>query len=58
MNIKVLNEANTIMQEEISPISDVRGSKEYKRLLARQLLYAHFIELFPKKVNLNELVAG
>lgn len=58
MNLKVLNEANTIMQEEISPISDVRGSKEYKRLLARQLLYAHFIELFPKKVNLNELVAG
>jgi len=57
MNIKVLNEANTIMQEEISPISDVRGSREYKRLLARQLLYAHFIKLFPKKVNLKELVA-
>jgi len=44
------------MQEEISPISDIRGSKEYKRLLARQLLYAHFIKLFPKKVTLNGLV--
>jgi len=56
LNMEVLNEANTIMQKEISPISDIRGSKEYKRLLARQLLYAHFIKLFPKKVNLNELV--
>ena len=43
INVEVLKQANTIMQAEISPISDVRGSKEYKRLLARQLLYAHFI---------------
>jgi xanthine dehydrogenase small subunit len=28
--------------EEISPISDVRGSKEYKSLLLAQLLRAHF----------------
>jgi xanthine dehydrogenase small subunit len=40
------SEANDIMQSEISPISDVRGSADYKRLLARQLLKAHFIELF------------
>ncbi len=42
---KILAEANEIMQSEISPISDVRGSKEYKRLLLRQLLHAHLIEI-------------
>ena len=58
INYDVLRQANTIMQKEISPISDVRGSKEYKRLLARQLLYAHFIKLFPNKVKLTELVTS
>lgn len=40
---------------EISPISDVRGSKEYKALLLRQLLFAHFIELFPEKFEMEKL---
>ncbi len=35
--------ANNILQKEIAPISDVRGSTDYKRLLARQLFIAHFI---------------
>ncbi len=39
-------EANEIIQTEINPISDVRGSAKYKRLLARQLFTAHFVELF------------
>lgn len=43
---KIINEANEILQTEISPISDVRGTAEYKRLLARQLFKAHFVELF------------
>jgi xanthine dehydrogenase small subunit len=38
--------ANEIMQSEISPISDVRGTEQYKRLLLRQLFKAHFVELF------------
>lgn len=33
--------ANQVLQTEISPISDVRGSESYKRLLAKQLLLAH-----------------
>ncbi|MGB7202282.1 MAG: FAD binding domain-containing protein [Pyrinomonadaceae bacterium] len=41
-----INAANEIMQSEISPISDVRGTEQYKRLLLRQLFGAHFIELF------------
>ncbi|MDZ7635148.1 MAG: hypothetical protein U5L72_12280 [Bacteroidales bacterium] len=46
-------QANEIMQEEISPISDARGSAEYKRLLLRQLLIAHFLKLFPERINLS-----
>ncbi|MGI8884056.1 MAG: FAD binding domain-containing protein [Pyrinomonadaceae bacterium] len=42
----VISEANEIIQTEISPISDVRGSADYKRLLLRQLFTAHFVELF------------
>ena len=37
--------ANDVMQTEIAPISDVRGSAAYKRLLAGQLLLAHLEEL-------------
>jgi xanthine dehydrogenase small subunit len=48
-------QANTIMQGEISPISDVRGSREYKCLLLRQLFFAHFIKLFPDTLNLNDI---
>ena len=36
--------ANEVMQTEISPISDVRGTAAYKRLLLRQLLWAHFAQ--------------
>ena len=41
-----IQKAGEIIQAEISPISDVRGSEEYKRLLLRQLFQAHFVELF------------
>ncbi len=58
LSIDLILEANTIMQKEIAPISDVRGSSEYKRLLAKQLLFAHFSKLYPEKFNLKELVNG
>ena len=32
------------MNEEIAPISDARGTKEYKRLLLRQLFLAHIMK--------------
>lgn len=38
--------AAAVAEAEIAPISDVRGSAAYKRLLLRQLIYAHFHELF------------
>ena len=45
-----------IVQSEISPISDIRGSEEYKRLLLNQLIKAHFIELFPELIDVEALL--
>ncbi|MBK7376880.1 MAG: FAD binding domain-containing protein [Ferruginibacter sp.] len=38
----VLKEAIAVMNTEIAPISDARGTADYKRLLLRQLFLAHF----------------
>jgi xanthine dehydrogenase small subunit len=46
INPETIAQASEIIQSEISPISDVRGSADYKRLLLRQLFRAHFVELF------------
>ncbi len=56
LSVKLILEANAIIQKEISPISDVRGSSDYKRLLARQLFFAHFIELFPDQFKLKDFI--
>ena len=50
---ETVQSALEILQSEISPISDVRGSADYKRLLLRQLFYAHFITLFPNQFSLD-----
>ncbi|MGB7208780.1 MAG: FAD binding domain-containing protein [Pyrinomonadaceae bacterium] len=46
VNEETIAAANEIIQSEISPISDVRGTEKYKRLLLRQLFRAHFLEDF------------
>jgi len=51
INAETIEKANEIIQAEISPISDVRGSADYKRLLLRQLFTAHFYELFGMEVG-------
>lgn len=56
INSEIVKEAEAILQSEISPISDVRGTSEYKRLLAKQLFFAHFIELFPNQIELKKLI--
>lgn len=53
---KTLIDASEILQKEIAPISDIRGTKEYKRLLLRQLFFAHFIELFPGFIAADNLL--
>ena len=47
----VIKSAAEIALKEISPISEARGSAEYKKLLLRQLLFAHFIVLFPQQID-------
>ncbi len=47
-----------VLQSEISPISDVRGSANYKRLLARQLYFGHFTSLFADRIEYRELLAS
>ena len=42
----VLEESLSIMNSEIAPISDARGTEVYKRLLLRQLVVAHIIRFF------------
>jgi xanthine dehydrogenase small subunit len=44
----VINELLHIIQSEISPISDARGTAAYKRLLLNQLIKAHLKPLTPK----------
>jgi len=48
-------EAASIALSEIKPISDARGSADYKSLLLRQLIYAHFIKLFPQSISIKEI---
>ncbi|MEO5948277.1 MAG: FAD binding domain-containing protein [Chitinophagaceae bacterium] len=47
VNQEINEAAISIMQKEIVPISDARGTKEYKTLLLGQLIKAHFIGLYP-----------
>lgn len=49
-------EAVQMADTEISPISDVRGSADYKRGLLRNLLKGHFLTLFPEMLKMEELV--
>jgi xanthine dehydrogenase small subunit len=44
------------MLTEISPISDARGTIEYKTLLLRQLIYSHFMKFFPDVISVEEII--
>jgi len=56
INKKTILDAEELLQSEIEPISDIRGNAEYKRLLARQLFFAHFLKIFPTKVKPQTLL--
>jgi xanthine dehydrogenase small subunit len=45
------------MNDEIAPISDARGTKEYKRLLLRQLFLAHFIKATNSTAQVKPVLA-
>jgi xanthine dehydrogenase small subunit len=40
---------------EISPISDVRGSADYKRALLQRLIPVHFLTMFPERIREEDL---
>jgi len=51
-----LHEACRIAGEEISPISDIRGTAEYKTRLLQNLILAHFHTLYPDKILGEDLL--
>ena len=56
ISASVIKEAEQILQTELSPISDARGTEAYKRLLGRQLFFGHFIALFPEIIKMDDLL--
>jgi xanthine dehydrogenase small subunit len=46
-DVGLLEEVVEAAQTEVSPISDVRGTADYKRQLLGQLIKAHFLTFFP-----------
>lgn len=56
LSMGVVAEAVHVMQGEVAPISDARGTEEYKRLALKQLFFAHFVELFPETFKEEILV--
>ncbi|CAM2068537.1 FAD binding domain-containing protein [Sulfidibacter corallicola] len=50
---ELVHAAATTAAAEVSPISDARGTADYKRLLLRQLIYAHFSVVAPEQVELE-----
>ena len=48
---ELLKHALELVQTEIAPFSDIRGSADYKRLLLKQLLIAHWLKLLPEYVS-------
>jgi xanthine dehydrogenase small subunit len=51
-----VRQAAATAQQEIAPISDIRGSAAYKRLLLRQLILAHFLAFFPSELQVEALL--
>lgn len=58
MEESTLEAAIDILNTEISPISDARGSAAYKRLLARQLFLAQFLKTDPSIFNIKKLIGA
>ncbi|HVN47670.1 MAG TPA: FAD binding domain-containing protein [Bacteroidota bacterium] len=53
---ELIEELFEVAQIEIQPISDARGTADYKRLLLRQLLAVHILKFFPDVVRKEMLV--
>lgn len=56
LTAETVRAAAEIAASEVTPISDVRGSAEYKRCLLKRLVFAHFIEMFPQAIRAEALL--
>ncbi|MEO1260528.1 MAG: FAD binding domain-containing protein [Bacteroidota bacterium] len=56
LNASLIKKTAAVMQEEISPISDARGTAAYKKLLLRQLFFANILEIKNSRLELRELI--
>ncbi len=52
----VIEKALVVMGNEIAPISDARGSAEYKRLLLRQLFLAHCLKFDENIIDVTSFI--
>lgn len=48
ITVDVIDQLLSVVQSEIAPISDARGTDEYKRTLLSQLIKAHFTVWYPE----------
>ncbi len=56
LDTHAVREAAAVLDTEIAPIDDVRGSAAYKRLLAGRILMAHALKLAPGALRCGELI--
>lgn len=57
LNNEHVNTAIEIMHTEVAPISDARGTAEYKRLLLRQLFLAHMLKFLGPVDSIRNVLA-
>lgn len=56
LNIETIHQAIDVLMDEVSPISDIRGGKDYKSLLLRQLFLSHMLKLFPQIFKEDDII--
>ena len=56
INNELFENFQNTLNKEINPISDIRGSAEYKKLLLSHLIIAHFLKLYPKRITSEVLI--
>jgi len=56
ITINTVKEAAEIAMTEIAPISDARGTSDYKKLMLKRFIFAHFIKSFPEIISIKDTI--
>lgn len=56
LSVENIKQMILLMHQEISPISDIRGDKEYKIKLAENIIISHFLEMFPTRFTMKDFL--